>query len=174
MRRTLIGGLALMLVASLPGCSGYYRTSVAAGYESPEYHTAVWYYRDGMRLYRMGYYDRARIQFELAIEENPSYWEAHYYLGDCYYRVGYYDRSLDQYNLVINLQSDPVWVSKVEYNIGVVYEKTGRYSDAGWHYDRSLKVKPNYGPAKQAKSRLIKYKGPDGRQRGHGRGRNKY
>lgn len=180
MKRTLVGGLVLLLSAALAGsgCSGYYGTSVEARYSSG-YHSADWYYRDGLRLYRLGYYDRAIVQFRLAIDLEPDYWEAHYYLGDCYYNIGQYDRAVTYYDRVLVLHSDPVWVTKVNYNIGLVYEKTGKYDRAVERYDRALKVKPGYGPAKQAKTRLLKSrvkdveKGNRDRGRGRGRGRDK-
>jgi len=119
------------------------------------------------------------VQFRLAIDLEPDYWEAHYYLGDCYYNLGYYDRAVTYYDRVLVLHSDPVWATKVNYNIGLVYEKTGKYDRAVERYDRALKVKPGYSPAKQAKTRLLKSrvkdveKGNRDRGRGRGRGRDK-
>ncbi len=160
MKKTFVGGLALALIAALAGngCGGYHATGVSASYESPGHRSTIWYYNDGMRLYRMGYYDRAIVQFRIAVERDPDFWEAHYYLGDCYYQTGHYDRAVVYYDRVLVLHPDPVWVSRVNYNIGLVYEKTGKYDHAVVRYDRALKVKPGYGPAKRAKNRLIQVK----------------
>ncbi|MCI0597377.1 MAG: tetratricopeptide repeat protein, partial [candidate division Zixibacteria bacterium] len=104
----------------------------------------------------------------------PDYWEAHYYLGDCHYNLGYYDRAIPYYDRVLVLHSDPVWVSMVNYNVGVVYEKTGKRDRAVERYNRALKVKPGYVPAKRAKTRLLKAKVKDVEKRGRGRrGRDK-
>ncbi len=178
MRRILIGGLIAMASAlGMGGCAGYgYRTVVVAEESTPVYGARV-YFRNGMHLYERRYYDQATVQFQLAIDQDPSYWEADYYLGDCNYRLGYYDRAVTYYDKVLVLQSDPVWVTKVQYNIGVVYEKQGNYGDARSRYELALKANPDYGPAKQRHARLMSKKfkqdkDENDRGRGKKKGRN--
>ncbi|MGH8004873.1 MAG: hypothetical protein ACRECJ_09135, partial [Limisphaerales bacterium] len=67
----------------------------------------------------------------------------------------------------------PVWVARVEYNVGTVYEKRGSYRLAGLHYDRALKAKPGFGPAQKAKFRVVKYNRPDRDRGGRNREREK-
>lgn len=155
MRRIILWGLiAVMSTLGLGGCTGYTRTVVVA--ESDDgYRSARFYFRNGMRYYQRGNYSRARVQFELAVEQDRSYWEAHYYLAECYRELDYYDRSIDHYTVVINLHREPVWVARANYNIGVVYERQGRYRDAHSRYESALKASPSFRPAKQSRDRLL-------------------
>jgi len=175
MRRILIWGLVLMMAIAAAGCTGYTRAVVVAESTPGHIRAARVHYRNGIRHYERGYYSKAAVQFEIAIEQDPSYWEAHYYLADCYRELDYYDRCLDHYYIVLDLHHEPVWVARVEYNVGLVYERRGDYGDARSHYELSLKANPDYAPAKRSHSRLIakkfkKDKDDDDRGRGKKKG----
>jgi tetratricopeptide (TPR) repeat protein len=159
----------------LGGCSGYYRATVVAEEGTPGHiRAARVHFRNGMRNYERGYYSKASLQFELAIEQDPSYWEAHFYLGECYRELRYYDRCLDHYHIVLDLYHEPVWVARVEYNIGVVYERQGKYGDARTRYELALKAKPDYAPAKRNHARLMSKKFKQDKDDGdRGRGKKK-
>lgn len=163
MHRVILWGLvAIMSSLTLGGCGGGYTETVVIAESTPGHiQAARVHFRSGMRAYERGYYDRAAAQFELAIEQDPGFWEAHYYLADCYRELRYYDRCLDHYFLVLDLYNEPLWVARVQYNIGVVYERQGKYGDARTRYELALKAKPDYAPAKKSHARLISKKFKD-------------
>ncbi|MCI0329462.1 MAG: tetratricopeptide repeat protein [candidate division Zixibacteria bacterium] len=174
MRRIILWGLVSIMSTVGLGCGGYTHAVVVAESTPGHIQAARVHFRNGMRLYERGYYSRAALQFELCIEQDPSYWEAHYYLADCYRELSYYDRCLDHYYVVLDLYHEPVWVARVQYNIGIVYERQGKYGDARTRYELALKAKPGYGPAKKSRDRLLskrikEVKADEGRKRGRGK-----
>ncbi|MGH8003472.1 MAG: tetratricopeptide repeat protein [Limisphaerales bacterium] len=155
--------LVLTGLALLGGCAGY-RTVVVAESEPPgQVRASRVHTRNGIRFYERGHYRKAIVQFELAIAKDPSNWEAHYYLADCYRELREYDPCLKHYHIVLELRSEPVWVARVEYKIGWVHERRGKYKDARSHYELALVAVPNHQEAKQGKARLSskKYKDRD-------------
>ena len=173
MRRIAAWGLIVFLSVLIPISSA--NRTVGANQAEARYRnrgqlrSAQVHFRNGMRLYDRGDYRRAVVEFKLAVNLYPSYWEAQYYLGDSYRLLGFYDLCLTHYDRVLVRSPGPVWFARVESKIGTVYEKRGSYRLAGLHYDRSLKAKPGFGPAQKAKFRVVKYKGGKdwgGRDRG--------
>ncbi len=163
MRRMLFGGTLFLGLALLGGCTGY-RTVVMAENGPPGQERASRVHtRNGIRFYERGQYRKAVAQFELAVSEDPSNWEAHYYLAECYRELREYDPCLKQYRLVLELRSEPAWAARVEYRIGWVYERQGKYGEARSHYELALAAEPNHQEAKEARRRLEskKYKNRD-------------
>ena len=174
MRRMLFWGILLLGLAALGGCTGYRTVVVAENGPPGQTRASRVHTRNGIRFYERGHYRKAIAQFELAISEDGSNWEAHYYLGECYQELREYDPCLKQYRIVLDLRSEPAWTARVEYRIGWVYEREGRYVDARSHYDLALRAVPNHPEAKEAKRRLEskKYKDKDeDKDRGRGRGK---
>jgi TolA-binding protein len=95
--------------------------------------------RNGIRFYERGHYRKAIQQFELALAKDPSNWEAHFYLGECYRELRDWDRCLSHYHRVRDLRpGERVWVAKVEFSIGLVHERRGHLAKAHEHYDLAL------------------------------------
>ncbi len=120
--------------------------------------------RNGIRFYERGHYRKAIQQLELAVAKDPSNWEAHYYLGECYRELRDWDRCLVHYQRVHDMRrDDPVWVAKVEFSIGFVHERRGHLVKAREHYDLALVAVPNYEPAVKGKTRVAakKYRDDD-------------
>jgi len=164
MRRMLWFIVVLAGFTLLGGCAGY-RTVIVAESEPPGQSRASRVHtRNGIRFYERGHYRKAIVQLELAISKDRDNWEAHYYLAECYRELREYDPCLNHYRIVLDLRPEPVWVARVEYNVGWVYERQGNYSDARSHYELSLVAAPSSEPAKKAKVRLMskKYKDKDG------------
>ncbi|MCI0405833.1 MAG: tetratricopeptide repeat protein [candidate division Zixibacteria bacterium] len=163
MRRLLRFTLLLVGLAFLGGCASY-RTVVVAESEPPgQIRASRVHTRNGIRFYERGHYKKAIQQFELAIAKDRSNWEAHYYLAECYRELREYDPCLRHYRIVLELRSEPVWVARVEYKMGWVYERRGKYKDARSHYELALGAVPSHREAKEAKRRLEskKYKDRD-------------
>ncbi|HXF48184.1 MAG TPA: tetratricopeptide repeat protein [Verrucomicrobiae bacterium] len=128
--------------------------------------------RNGIRFYNRGHYRKAIQQFELALAKDPSNWEAHFYLGECYRELRDWDRCLSHYHRVRDLRpGERVWVAKVEFSIGLVHERRGHLAKAHEHYDLALVAVPDFEPAVKGKSRLAgkKYQDDDGKTRGKGK-----
>ena len=176
MRRMLWFLMVLTGLALLGGCSGYRTVVVAESGPPGQSRASRVHTRNGIRFYERGHYRKAIAQFELAISEDRSNWEAHYYLAECYRELREYDPCLKQYRIVLELRSEPAWVARVEYRIGWVYERRGKYGEARSHYELALASVPNHQEARQAKRRLEskKYKDKnddEDRERGRGRGK---
>jgi len=172
-------GWGLLLVAFLGGCTAsrtvivHERTAPPpARVESPGLENASRVHtRNGIRFYERGHYRKAIQQFELALAKDPSNWEAHFYLGECYRELRDWDRCLSHYHRVRDLRpGEPVWVAKLEFSIGLVHERCGRVAKAREHYDLALVAVPNYEPAVKGKARVVskKYRNEDTE---HGKGK---
>ncbi len=175
MRRMLRFILVLAGLTLLGGCAGY-RTVVVAESEPPgQVRASRVHTRNGIRFYERGHYRKAIVQFELAIAKDHSNWEAHYYLAECYRELREYDPCLRHYHIVLELRSEPVWVARIEYKMGWVYERQRKYKDARSHYDLALTAVPSHREAKEAKRRLEskKYKDRDDKDDRDRRGRGK-
>lgn len=177
MRRMLLFVTVLIGTALAAGCTSY-RTVVVAEKEPPgQLHASRVHTRNGIRFYERGHYRKAIVQFELAIAKDPSNWEAHFYLAECYRELREYDPCLKHYRIVLELRSEPAWAARVEYKIGWVYERRGKYKEARSHYELALAAVPSHREAKEAKRRLEskKYKdrGDDDDDEDDRRGRGK-
>ncbi len=128
--------------------------------------------RNGIRFYERGHYRKAIQQFELAIAKDPTNWEAHFYLGECYRELRDWDRCLTHYQRVQEMRpNDPVWVAKTQFSIGLVYERRENFAQAREHYELALAAVPDYGPAVQGKARIAVKKYRDDDDDHHGRGK---
>ncbi len=176
MKKIIVGALVVVLSLLIPlSCANRTLSQNIAEAQFKnrgQMRAAQVHFKKGMRLYERGHYRRAMLEFKLAVNLFPSYWEAHYYLADSYRLLGFYDLCLVHYDRVLVLYPAPVWVARVEFNIGTVYEKRGTYRLASLHYDRALKARPGFGPAQKAKFRLVKSR-PDRNWDGRNREREK-
>jgi tetratricopeptide (TPR) repeat protein len=162
MKKIIIGAILVALSVLIP-VSGANRTVKVSEAQAQfknrgQLRKAERHFEKGMRHYRQGQHRLAMLEFKLAVKLYPGHWQAHYYLADSYRILGFYDLCLAHYDRVLVLYPRPIWVARVEFNIGTVYEKRGSYRLAGLHYDRALKARPGFGPAQKAKFRLVKYK----------------
>ena len=177
MRKLLSWGLGLALAAA--GCTAS-RTVIVHEQTTPPppavqtpalEHASRVHTRNGIRFYERRHYRKAIRQFELAVAQDPSNWEAHFYLGECYRELRDWDRCLVHYRKVRGLHpGERVWVAKVEFSIGLVHERRGHFSKAHEHYELALVAVPNYQPAVKGKSRVAskKYRNYD-ENRGRGK-----
>lgn len=162
MRKVLSWGLMLAAAAVLGGCTASRTVIVQGGRPGPvakapgQVHASRAHTRNGVRFFERGQYRKAIQQFELAIAEDPANWEAHYYLGESYRELRDFDRCLVHYNRCRDLcHDDPNWVARVEFGVGVVFERRGDFRNARSHYELALVAVPDYGPAKNARAHLL-------------------
>ncbi|HLG93296.1 MAG TPA: tetratricopeptide repeat protein [candidate division Zixibacteria bacterium] len=176
MRKLL--GWGLVLGAFLTGCTAsrtviVHERTTPPPVETPGLeHASRVHTRNGIRFYERRHYRKAIQQFELALAKDPSNWEAHFYLGECYRELRDWDRCLAHYHRVRDLRPvERVWVAKVEFSIGLVHERRGHLAKAREHYDLALVAVPNFEPAVKAKARVVtkKYRDDDDSPRGKGK-----
>lgn len=168
----------LVLAFALTGCTAsrtvivHERTAPPppAAHRTPGLdHTSQMHTRNGIRFYERGHYRKAIQQFGQAIDKDPSNWEAHFYLGECYRELRDWDRCLVHYHRVHDIRrDDPVWVAKVQFSIGFVHERRGHLAKAREHYELALVAVPDYGPAVKGKARMVSKKYQDD-ERGKGK-----
>ncbi len=162
MRKFLGWGLALASAAFLFGCTAS-RTVIVhddrpvvvaktpGHIQASRMHT-----RNGIAFYERGHFRKAVQQFELAIAKDPNNWEAHYYLAESYRELHDFDRCLVHYHKVRDLHhDDPHWVARVEFGIGLVFERRGNLRDARHHFELALVSDPGFEPAKRGRDRLV-------------------
>lgn len=115
--------------------------------------------RNGIRFYERGHYRKAIQQFGQAIDKDPSNWEAHFYMAECYRELRDWDRCLVHYHRARDMcDDDPVWVAKVQFSIGLVHERRGHLVKAREYYELALVAVPDFEPARRAKLRLASKK----------------
>ncbi|HXN06333.1 MAG TPA: tetratricopeptide repeat protein [Nitrospiria bacterium] len=66
---------------------------------------ATLHLKAGLKWYYQKKYLKAASEFEKAVEINPEYKEAYYYLGYSYYKMGNLDASRDAFNQAYELDS---------------------------------------------------------------------
>ncbi|MFQ5736669.1 MAG: tetratricopeptide repeat protein [Thermodesulfobacteriota bacterium] len=88
----------------------------------------------------MGDIERARVEWERAVELNPDYPEAWTHLGNYYQLSGDYARALSMYERSLRLNP---YNAEVNYNAAIIYEARGEKEKAARHYRAFLR---NAGP----------------------------
>lgn len=112
---------------------------------------------NGLKQLNKGHYKQAADQFRLAVDKDPSNWEAHYYLGLTLQRWKRYRESTDYFILAIDLNPrDKVWVSKVRLHLGITLEYQGRYRDAEREYQLAMSLNPRNKEASERWQRVSK------------------
>ena len=97
------------------------------------------YVESGLWFYKQGLYNKARDEFQKAIDEDPNYLEASQYMGDTLYRLGKLDEAKKIYEEVRKLDPDNVYVLE---NLGVILANQGEYKKAVWLWGEVLKLNP--------------------------------
>ena len=105
----------------------------AAGIQ-PDYFEAYYYW--GRVSYELGEYEECVEQFVKALDIRPSSYEALFYYGVGLYGLGRYEEAIDQFELCEEVRGD----GKVYYNLGLCYDRLGRYEEAKVRYERACGV----------------------------------
>jgi tetratricopeptide (TPR) repeat protein len=88
--------------------------------------------------------DEAITQFQKAIEINPDYAEACYYLGNALIQKGSVDEAITHYQKALQIKPD---YAEAHNNLGKTLLKKGRVDEAIVHYQKALQIKPDYAKA---------------------------
>jgi superkiller protein 3 len=98
----------------------------------------------GVAYLRQGEYDKAIVQFQMALALNPLYVRAHFNLALLYYRQGLVDREIEEYQEA--LQIDPDYFN-AHLNLGHAYLASGHPESAAREYQWVLTQDPDHRQA---------------------------
>ncbi len=63
------------------------------------------YYKNGYEYFAQGNYEKAEQNYKKAIELNPNFENAHYWLGKVYQQTGAYNKAIEQWKEVLRINS---------------------------------------------------------------------
>jgi hypothetical protein len=107
----------------------------------------------GFIYFKEGKYNRAKEEFERAVESEPDLAIAYHNLGNVYVRKGEYNRAIEEYKKAIELNPDS---TKPHYGLGVVYREKGELAEAIKEWKRTLEIMQDYKGIKLGKSEIEK------------------
>ncbi len=113
-------------------------------------------YLAALDYYRQKDFRLAIEQFKFAVEIDPKFALATYYLGLTEVEMGDMDAALASFQRALEL--DPTNFSAA-YNLGAVYLKKNRVEDALRQFQRAFEINPNYAQAYEALGELDLYLG---------------
>lgn len=105
----------------------------------------------GIALATKGKLDEAQSLFERVLEIKPDFAGAHYNLGGCFLRKGDLGGAIRHYATAIKYEPANF---NAHYELGAALEKRGSLDDARTQYKKTLAIKPDHQPARDALSRL--------------------
>jgi arylsulfatase A-like enzyme/Tfp pilus assembly protein PilF len=151
----------LVSQAMADGQHGRYQESLAKlrEAEKTESNSLSIRYLMALDYYRMKDFPRALEQFRSALQLDPKFSLATYYLGVTQLETG--DLTGAQTSFVNVLQLDPTNFSAA-YNLGAIYTRQQRVDEAIQSFQRAVQIFPDYADAREALGELYLYlKRPD-------------
>jgi tetratricopeptide (TPR) repeat protein len=149
-RRTLLGGMAVVILAALMLCAraqaAYWRDSESLWIHTLACTTDNDYGQNnlGNALSQTGSVDEAIAHFQKAMQINPDYADAHYNLGVARFRTGRVDDAIAQYQKALQINPD---FAQAHNNLGNALFQKGRVNDAIAHYQQALQINPDFAEA---------------------------
>jgi tetratricopeptide (TPR) repeat protein len=115
----------------------------------PEYEEGIEFLDEGNKLFNEKKFGEALSSYMKFLEKNPSAFQIHYNLGNCYKEMGEYDKAIEEYNIVISklrekkqdLKGDEL-ASKAFAGLGESFFKKGDYISAQENFKESLDINP--------------------------------
>lgn len=114
------------------------------------------YYNRGISLYDKGLYTEAIAEFERVlkttpVKDAPERKLASFYMGESYANLGLahlrmrmYHRAEEELKFALVLHPD---YADLNFHLGVVYYKRGKYEDAALSFEKALAINPAYSKA---------------------------
>jgi len=89
-------------------------------------------------------YENALPYFEKAIQKDPGYTVAYFYIGYCNGELGCLTEAIEAYKQAIRLKPD---YEKAHVNLGAAYDNLGRHMEAIEAYNQAIRLKPDFAEA---------------------------
>ena len=89
-------------------------------------------------------YENALPYFEKAIQKDPGYTVAYFYIGYCNGELGRLTEAIEAYKQAIRLKPD---YEKAHVNLGAAYDNLGRHMEAIEAYKQAIRLKPDFAEA---------------------------
>ena len=102
--------------------------------------TAEGLYFSGLIFLWTDDYEKALPYFQNAVEKDPNYADAWFYIGYCNGELGRHTEEIEAYKQAIRIKPD---YAEAHYNLGVVYGKLGRYTKEIEAYKQAIRIKPD-------------------------------
>jgi len=102
--------------------------------------TAEGLYFSGLIFLWTDDYEEALPYFQNAVEKDPNYADAWFYIGYCNGELGRHTEEIEAYKQAIRIKPD---YAEAHYNLGVVYGKLGRYTKEIEAYKQAIRIKPD-------------------------------
>lgn len=114
-----------------------------------EYEEGIEFLDQGNNLFSEGKFDEAIDSYQKFLEKNPSSFQVHYNIGNCYKEKGEYDKAIEEYNIVLSklkekkpdLKGDEL-AAKTIAEIGESYFKKGDFKSAQENFQLSIEILP--------------------------------
>ncbi len=130
--------------------SSLLRVILKALEKHPEY--ADLHYHCSCVYQRLNKFDEAIEETEKALELNPRYLNALIQLARLYSKTNKEAQAIDRLKTAITLGAN---YPDIHYMLGNLYRRSGKVEDAKLHYERALKLNPEYKEAKKALEALV-------------------
>jgi tetratricopeptide (TPR) repeat protein len=115
----------------------------------PEYEEGVEFLEEGNKLFNEGKFDEAISAYKKFLEKNPSAYQVHFNIGNCYKEKGDFEKAIEEYNIVlsetkakgVDLKGEKLY-AKTLAAMGEVLVKKGDYQSAQTYFQQSLDLNP--------------------------------
>lgn len=106
------------------------------------------YSRQGNRDYNDKSFDDAELLYRRSFDENPSYSDAMFNLGDALYKQEKYQDATENFTSLVSSEIDPLKKSTSYYNLGNSLLKENKLEESIEAYKNSLRLNPDMMEAK--------------------------
>lgn len=101
-------------------------------------------YYSGLRSVLSEDFKNGLSYFVNAVQENPSYADAYFYIGYCNGELGHYSEAIEAYKQVVQINPDN---HEAYYNLGYNYAEIGILNAAMDAFKRAIRINPDYTKA---------------------------
>jgi len=121
-------------------------------YATPEFA----HYNKGIAYFNLGEYERARIEFEISLELDPTYIDTHYQLGLVLLKLASYSRAADAFEMVLQLipmageGQDNSLVVNSHYYLGLSRFENNEIERAVGEFQKVIELAPESERAREA------------------------
>jgi tetratricopeptide (TPR) repeat protein len=138
-RRALPLLISLLSAAVVPGLC-------ADNSAAPDFSTnqAIGHYRQGYALVAQKNYPAASHEFQAAINLNPKFGQAYFWLGVCYAQQNFTPPAITAFQNALATTRDTKLLPVIHYDLGVQYLKAGQKAEADQEYQTAVRLNPEF------------------------------